>query len=172
VVEVLKQPQYRPVSVEQQVIAIWVATGGYLDDHPVRDASRFVEEFGGYVESRAGEALAAIRDTGDMSDETEAALEAAVAAFRETFVPSGSDVGAEAGAGEGSAPDELRKDVGWDRMSSEEEDRHRRHRAKRCGRRTRRRRGRPARPTPRSRGSGWALSSASSAAGSARSSPR
>jgi F-type H+/Na+-transporting ATPase subunit alpha len=122
VVEVLKQPQYRPVSVEQQVIAIWVATGGYLDDHPVRDASRFVEEFGGYVESRAGEALAAIRDTGDMSDETEAALEAAVAAFRETFVPSGSDVGAEAGAGEGSAPDELREDVGWDRMSSEEDE--------------------------------------------------
>ncbi len=122
VVEVLKQPQYRPVPVEQQVIAIWVATGGYLDDHPVQDARRFVEEFGEYVETRAAEALAAIRETGDLSDETEAALKSAVDAFRETFVPSESEGGAEAGAGEGSAPDALRKDVGWDRMSSEEEE--------------------------------------------------
>ncbi|HEU4354086.1 MAG TPA: F0F1 ATP synthase subunit alpha, partial [Actinomycetota bacterium] len=52
VVEVLKQPQYQPVPVERQVIAIWVATGGHLDDYPVQDARRFVEEFGGYVETR------------------------------------------------------------------------------------------------------------------------
>jgi F-type H+-transporting ATPase subunit alpha len=122
VVEILKQPQYQPVPVEQQVIAIWVATGGDLDDHPVQDARRFVEEFGEYVETRAGEALARIRDTGDLSDETEAALKAAVDAFRETFVASETEAGAEVGAGEGSAPDELRRDVGWDRMSSEEEE--------------------------------------------------
>jgi len=122
VVEVLKQPQYRPVPVEQQVIAIWVATGGYLDDYPVQDARRFVDEFGQYVETRASAVLAAIRDTGDLSDDTEAALKEAVDAFRATFVPSEAAGGAEAGAGEGSVPDALKEDVGWDRMSSEEEE--------------------------------------------------
>ncbi|HEU4356574.1 MAG TPA: hypothetical protein VFT27_13380, partial [Actinomycetota bacterium] len=66
--------------------------------------------------------LAAIRDTGDLSDETEAALEGAVTSFRETFVPSETEAGVEAGAGEGSARDELKEDVGWDRMSSEDDE--------------------------------------------------
>jgi F-type H+/Na+-transporting ATPase subunit alpha len=120
VVEVLKQPQYQPAPVERQVVYIWVATGGHLDDHPVEDARRFVEEFAEYVETRAPEALAAIRDTGDLSNETEAALREAIEAFEATFAPSGG-AGSAAGAGEGSPPDELKKDVGWDRISSDEE---------------------------------------------------
>src|SRR5512132_3372154 len=50
VVEILKQPQYRPVPVERQVVYVWVATGGYLDRHPVEDARRFVEELAAFVE--------------------------------------------------------------------------------------------------------------------------
>ena len=120
-VEVLKQPQYEPVPVEGQVVAIWTATGGYLDDYPVEDAKRFVTEFAEYVETRAADALGAIRETGDLSDETEAALREAIDAFRATFAPSGGP-GAEAGAGEGGPPDQAKKDVGWDRMSSVEEE--------------------------------------------------
>ena len=120
-VEVLKQPQYDPVAVERQVVAIWTATAGYLDDYPVEDAKRFVTEFAEYVETRAVEVLGAIRETGDLSDGTEAALREAIDAFKATFVPSGGPAGTEAGAGQGSAPDELKEDVGWDRMSSEEE---------------------------------------------------
>jgi F-type H+-transporting ATPase subunit alpha len=120
-VEVLKQPQYDPVAVERQVVAIWTATAGYLDDYAVEDAKRFVTEFAEYVETRAVEVLGAIRETGDLSDGTEAALREAIDAFKATFVPSGGPAGAEAGAGGGSSPDELKKDVGWDRMSSEEE---------------------------------------------------
>ncbi|MGE5459706.1 MAG: F0F1 ATP synthase subunit alpha, partial [Solirubrobacterales bacterium] len=122
VVEVLKQPQYRPIPVERQVVSIWVATGGRLDDHPVEDASRFVSEFAEYVETRAPEALAAIHDTGDLSEATEALLNAALEAFSATFVPSDAGAGSAAAAGEGSAPDGLKKDIGWDRMSSEAEE--------------------------------------------------
>ena len=44
VVEILKQPQYEPQPVERQVVAIYVVTGGYLDDYPVEDAKRFVTD--------------------------------------------------------------------------------------------------------------------------------
>ncbi len=117
VVEVLKQPQYRPVPVEQQVVAIWVATGGHLDDLAVADARRFVEEFGQYVETRAPEALVSIRDSGDMSGDAEAALKEAIEAFAATFAPSGG-AGDLAGAGEGSASDRVKPDVGWEALSS------------------------------------------------------
>jgi F-type H+-transporting ATPase subunit alpha len=122
VVEVLKQPQYQPVPVERQVIYIWVATGGHLDAYPVEDARRFVEEFADHVATRRPEILSSIRDTGDLSDETEAALSEATEAFKATFAPSAGVPGAEAGAGEGGPPDELTRDVGWDRMSSVEEE--------------------------------------------------
>jgi F-type H+-transporting ATPase subunit alpha len=121
-VEVLKQPQYQPVAVERQVVYIWVSTGGHLDAYPVADARRFVEEFAEYVETRVPEALASIRDTDDLSDTAEAALEEAVDAFKATFVASEVGAGSEAAAGQGSAPDERKKDIGWDRMSSDEDD--------------------------------------------------
>jgi F-type H+-transporting ATPase subunit alpha len=122
VVEVLKQPQYRPVPVERQVLYIWVATGGVLDDYPVEDARRFVEEFAEYVETRHPEAIRAIGETGDLSDRTEGVLKEAVEIFKATFVPTGGGAGSEAAAGEGSAPDQVKRDVGWERMSAVEEE--------------------------------------------------
>jgi F-type H+/Na+-transporting ATPase subunit alpha len=119
VVEILKQPQYRPVPVERQVIAIWVGTGGYLDAYPVEDAKRFVDEFIEHVSART-EVLTAIRDTGLLSDESEAALKQAMEDFRQTFAPSEAEPGSEAAAGEGSPTDDVREDVGWDRLSSAE----------------------------------------------------
>jgi hypothetical protein len=103
-------------------VYIWVATGGHLDDYPTEDASRFVEEFAEYVETRVPEVLASIRDTGDLSDTAEAALREASEAFKATFVASDTGAGSEAAAGLGSAADEVKKDIGWDRMSSDEGD--------------------------------------------------
>ena len=122
VVEVLKQPQYRPVPVEREVVSIWTATGGYLDDILVEDAKRFVEDFLSYVDTRHPEVFAEIRDTGDLSDQGEDTLKEAVASFAQTFVPTGGEPGSAAAAGEGTPPDEVRPDVGWDRMSSADED--------------------------------------------------
>jgi F-type H+-transporting ATPase subunit alpha len=121
VVEILKQPQYRPVPVERQVVAIWVGTGGHLDAYPVEDAKRFVDEFTEYVSART-EVLNAIRDSGALSDESEAELTKAMADFRQTFAPSQAGAGSEAAAGEGSPTDEVKKDVGWDRLSSAEDE--------------------------------------------------
>ena len=122
VVEVLKQPQYDPQPVERQVVAIYTVTGGYMDDYPVEDAKRFVEEFATFLETRSPEVFTAIRDTGDLSDETEATLKAAIEAFGETFASSQSAAGSEAGLGSTTPPDEVKADVGWDRMSSVDDE--------------------------------------------------
>ena len=122
VVEILKQPQYQPQPVERQVVAIYVVTGGYLDDYPVEDAKRFVTSFNDYLETRHPEIPTAIRETGDLSDENEGALKTAIAGFAETFVSSAAGPGSESGIGAPSAPDEVKPDIGWDRMSSVDEE--------------------------------------------------
>jgi F-type H+-transporting ATPase subunit alpha len=122
VVEILKQPQYDPQPVERQVVAIYVVTGGHLDDYPVEDAKRFVTSFNDYLETRNPEVPSTIRESGDLSDDTEAALKTAIEAFAATFVPTTAEAGAEAGKGETTPPDEVKEDVGWDRMSSVDED--------------------------------------------------
>jgi F-type H+-transporting ATPase subunit alpha len=122
VVEILKQPQYQPQPVERQVVAIYVVTGGYLDDYPVEDAKRFVTTFNDYLETRHAGVPSAIRESGALSDETEAALKAAIGEFATTFVPSGAAAGSESGIGAPTPPDEVKPDVGWDRMSSADDD--------------------------------------------------
>ncbi|MDQ4108042.1 MAG: F0F1 ATP synthase subunit alpha [Actinomycetota bacterium] len=121
VVEVLKQPQYQPLPVEREVVLIWTATGGYLDPFPVEDAKRFVDDFITYLESRT-DVLGTIRESGDMSDEIEATLKESVEAFAQSFQPSGDVAGSEAGRGAGTPPDEVKPDVGWDRMSSVDDE--------------------------------------------------
>ena len=99
---------------------IWTATGGYLDPFPVEDARRFVEEFTTYLDSRT-DVLGSIRETGDMSDETEATLKESVEAFARTFRTSEAAAG-EAGRGAGTPPDEVKPDIGWDRMSVDDDE--------------------------------------------------
>jgi hypothetical protein len=100
-----------------QVVYVFTATNGYLDDLPVEDARRFVEEVGGYVEVRYPGVLEALRG-GTFPDETEAELRAAIEEFKATFAPSGGTSDTDAALAAGTPPDEVRPDVGWDRMSS------------------------------------------------------
>jgi F-type H+-transporting ATPase subunit alpha len=118
VVEILKQPQYAPVPVERQVVMIWVATGGYLDDLPVEDAKRFIDGFLDAVSARTN-VLDAIRDSGKLEDDSDEQLKSTMQDYKAGFAPTETGPGSEAAAGEGSARDELREDVGWDRISSE-----------------------------------------------------
>ncbi len=120
VVEILKQPQYRPVPVERQVVAIWIATGGYLDALPVEDAKRFVDEAIELVALQT-KVLDSLKDSGELSDEAEAELKKVVEAFRDEFVPTEVGPGSEAGAGKGAPRDAVREDIGWDRLSSEDD---------------------------------------------------
>jgi F-type H+/Na+-transporting ATPase subunit alpha len=117
VVEVLKQPQYQPLSQAMQVVYVFTATGGYLDDLPVADARRFVVEFGSFVETRHADILETLRG-GTFPDETDAALKGAIEEFAATFAPSDGAAASDASLGRGTPPDEVRPDVGWDRMSS------------------------------------------------------
>ncbi len=122
VVEILKQPQYQPQPVERQVVSIYAVTGGHLDPYPVQDAKRFVTSFNDYLETRHPEIQTTIRETGDLSDENEAALKAALEAFAATFVPTPALAASGSGVGTPTAPDKVKPDIGWDRMSSEDDD--------------------------------------------------
>ncbi len=122
VIEVLKQPQYQPLAVEKQVVYVYAATNGALDDYAVEDAKRFVVGLGEYLDTRNPEILTTIRMSGDLSDETTASLEAAIEAYAATFVPTEPGPGSDAGLGETTPPDEVKPDVGWDRMSSADDD--------------------------------------------------
>jgi F-type H+-transporting ATPase subunit alpha len=122
VIEVLKQPQYEPLAVEKQVVYVYAATNGALDDYPVEDAKRFVVGLGEFLDTRNPEILSEIRTSGDLSDETTAALEAAIEAYAATFVPTETGPGSEAALGATTPPDQVKTDVGWDRMSSADEE--------------------------------------------------
>jgi len=92
-VELLKQPQYSPMAVEDQVVAIWLGTRGHLDSVPVADVTRFEGEFIEHVKAARPEILRDIRESQKLSEENEAALVAVVADFKKGFATSdGSSV--------------------------------------------------------------------------------
>jgi F-type H+/Na+-transporting ATPase subunit alpha len=91
-VELLKQPQYSPYPVERQVVSIWAGSEGYLDDVPVEDVSRFEREFLDYVQRSRPGVLDAIRETGQLSDDTVAALKDAVEDFKRGFETSSGEL--------------------------------------------------------------------------------
>ncbi|PRY69604.1 ATP synthase F1 subcomplex alpha subunit [Glaciihabitans tibetensis] len=82
--ELLRQPQYSPYPVEDQVVSIWAGTTGKLDEVPVEDILRFERELLDHV-GRNTEILTTLRETNVLSDETVAGLEEAVAAFKLEF---------------------------------------------------------------------------------------
>jgi F-type H+-transporting ATPase subunit alpha len=83
--ELLRQPQYSPYPVENQVVSIWAGTHGKLDDVPVSDVLRFESEL---IESlgRNTKVLDTLRDTNVLDDDTEKELETAVDKFLLEFV--------------------------------------------------------------------------------------
>jgi F-type H+/Na+-transporting ATPase subunit alpha len=84
-VELLKQPQYSPLPVEQQVIVVWAGTSGSLDDVPVGDIGRFQAQFIEFVASSHGGIFDTIRETGDLTDDTVGKLKSAIEEFRRGF---------------------------------------------------------------------------------------
>jgi F-type H+-transporting ATPase subunit alpha len=84
-VELLKQPQYSPLPVERQVVSVWAGTNGYLDDVPVEDIRRFEDEFLDHTGREHSGIYQAIRETGDLTEDTATALKDAIEEFRRTF---------------------------------------------------------------------------------------
>ena len=94
--ELLRQPQYTPYAVEEQVVSIWAGTNGYLDDLEVSDVLRFEAEFIDYLRHRTS-ALSDIAASGKLEDETLDALKAAVADFKKGFRSEGTSHLVDAG---------------------------------------------------------------------------
>jgi F-type H+-transporting ATPase subunit alpha len=87
-VELLKQPQYSPFPVERQVVSVWMGTEGYVDDVPVEDIRRFENEFEDELGRSNPGIYDAIRETGELSEDTIVALKDAIDQFRRTFEKS------------------------------------------------------------------------------------
>ncbi|MCG8542962.1 MAG: F0F1 ATP synthase subunit alpha, partial [Alphaproteobacteria bacterium] len=83
--ELLKQPQYSPLPVEEQVVAIFSGVRGYLDGVEVADIGRFEQTLLEEFRNKHGDILATIRDEGEISDETEKRLAEIMDEFVKTF---------------------------------------------------------------------------------------
>jgi F-type H+/Na+-transporting ATPase subunit alpha len=84
--EVVKQPQYQPLSVEKQVAILYAATKGQLDDVPTPKVKEFEIQFYRYLETEQPKVLEELGKTKALSDELATALDEALVAFRQTFL--------------------------------------------------------------------------------------
>jgi F-type H+-transporting ATPase subunit alpha len=84
--EVLKQPQYAPLPMENQVAILYVVTRGYLDDVPTPRLREFEQQFYRYLLSEHADLMASLAQTGTLTDETADGLTAAVQAFKQGFL--------------------------------------------------------------------------------------
>ena len=86
--EILKQRQYEPVAVENQVMILYLSVNGYLDDVNLKNVGRFEKEFYSYLGVNHPEISATIRTEQKISEETSANLVDAIDIFKQTFTPS------------------------------------------------------------------------------------
>ena len=84
-VEILKQDQYEPLPVEKQVVIIYAANSGYLDDFPVSECGRYERELYGYLDDRHPGLLQSIREKKILDDEIEGKVKIALDEFKGQF---------------------------------------------------------------------------------------
>ena len=85
--ELLKQPQYEPMPFEKQVVSIYAASNGYIDNFPVESVSRFESEVLAFIDQRYPEIIPAIRKEKALSKENEETLKSALSEFVAQFNP-------------------------------------------------------------------------------------
>ena len=105
-VELLKQGQYSPFSLERQIASIWAGTNGKLDDVAVADIRRFEAEFLDFIARERKEIFTVISETKQLEDDTVAKLTSAIEDFKKQFKASAhtavNEAPAEALEGEGA----------------------------------------------------------------------
>ena len=87
-VEILKQPQYQPMPVEEQIAIIFAGTRGHLDEVPVEDVAEFEERFLEYLRSSKADLLDRLREKKELTDEIEEELVEATRGFKRDFMPA------------------------------------------------------------------------------------
>jgi F-type H+/Na+-transporting ATPase subunit alpha len=83
--ELLKQPQFSPMKVEEQVVVIYAGVNGYLDPIKVADVPRFEAELLRYMRAEHADILDSIRDKREITKETGESLKKAVDKFAKAF---------------------------------------------------------------------------------------
>ncbi len=107
-VELLKQPQYSPLAVEDQVIEIFLGTQGHLDSVPAEDVSRFSSELLEHVKASHADILTGIKETKKLSEENEEKLVSVINEFKKGFAATdGSSVVVKEAEAEALDPAEL-----------------------------------------------------------------
>ncbi|MFL6178899.1 MAG: F0F1 ATP synthase subunit alpha [Actinomycetes bacterium] len=91
-VELLKQPQYRPLAIERQVVSIWSGTTGQLDEVPVEDIARFESEFLDYIGASHGGIFDVIRETKVLGEDTVNELTKAIDTFKSQFTTTSGEL--------------------------------------------------------------------------------
>ena len=84
-VEILKQNQYVPMTVERQIAIIFAASKGHLDDIEIEKVSEFESNLFDYLEANASDQLASIKESGDLSDDTSKSLDKLISDFKNSF---------------------------------------------------------------------------------------
>jgi F-type H+-transporting ATPase subunit alpha len=83
--ELLKQPQFSPLKMEEQVVVIYAGVNGYLDVLPVAKVRSFEDGLLSLLRGKNVDILNAIRDSRDLSDDTAAKLKTVVEGYAKTF---------------------------------------------------------------------------------------
>jgi F-type H+-transporting ATPase subunit alpha len=86
--EILKQPQYAPMPLEEQVMIIYAGTHGYCDVVAVEEIRQYEQSMLAYMRTQHPEIGADVAEQGQMTPETEKALRAALTVFNQTWVPA------------------------------------------------------------------------------------
>lgn len=86
-VELLKQPQYQPMSVTEQVISIYAASNGYMDDVEIKNVSDFENKMLEFMRDRKADVLKQLVDAGEVTDEIGTAINAAIEEFKKGYKP-------------------------------------------------------------------------------------
>ena len=85
IVEILKQPQYKTLEVEKEVVILFAVTNKYLDDIPVEDILRFETEFFSFMEAKHNHIFSDIKSTKQLNSENETELRSAIENFKREF---------------------------------------------------------------------------------------
>ena len=84
-VEILKQNQYVPMTVERQIAIIFAASKGHLDDIEIEKVYEFESNLFDYLEANASDQLSSIKESGDLSDDTSKSLDKLISDFKNSF---------------------------------------------------------------------------------------
>ncbi|MEV0645569.1 F0F1 ATP synthase subunit alpha [Phytomonospora sp. NPDC050363] len=91
-VELLKQGAASPLAMEEEIVSLWTGTAGKIDDIPVGEVRRFESEFLGYMRHSKADTLTNIRESGELKDDSLAALNEAVDHFKQMFLAKDDEV--------------------------------------------------------------------------------